>query len=953
MNSDLRAQLLELGFSLSQARAAVAAGNGTVESATEWIFENNSKAVSSHADSVGTNKAQDAPTLHLRDEQDDAFESDLQRALAESSRSQPVATTQSTESSIASSDSNSVKKIKINITRNQGSTPDTPLLPLSSRHKEEEMQAMNATRVAEATRRAEQLKKERMEARLARQRALEDLKQDKENRKLKGHAKPDSTSVSNTSTSNSTSGVMSTANSLPPTTTPISVGVATKGRHTMVQLRLKNGTILKRSYDSNDKLKDLFELARSEDGNIGSADISLIQPFPRREFTIADSDLTLSEAELCPSCSLNVFVQTPIPAPQPIVPNSWLPVDVEMEEPSSGQVQEPNENDSDEDQSLDDDNAGEDADEDEVVDEVEEEEAENEANDDDDMMHAMPMPFHPPQHPVPGNRRTRIPFSGAGHSLGSSSSSGAGNQPEVPVDSTSANADALRRQRILDAMANRTGNQSIEDTKILDKRLKKTKERTIPTLQSLCCYEVAVMLTAKDAKSVKNLKLLGENIGSQAAEGIVQELIKLKQLDQLTFKRLYRWYECVLFDVAKVENSIVNIVLDAYPRATDSLMDAIGASQSRSLTYLSLKECTFLTDNGLSNIGRFEELEFLDLSHCRVTDKTLEFILDLKNLNTLQLSATKITSNGLARAISRAVWKSTLQTLDVSYCEGISGSSVLVNLQELLNIRSLRLNNTLAFDQSPVRVPDQKAFTRLQTLDLARTPITSEDLITLIPRFKAVELLNLNSCIHISTTALECCANELNALENISFPNREHDLITVLPIAAGFLYVGDEAILSLSAAVNLQVLSLAGTKLTDVGSAVFIHMSSLKELLLDRTNIGDKTMEYLRDLGRLEILSLQRCERLTTAGMVLLGRCGFFSIKLKRLNLGYNKFIHDEALPVFARCHELNTLNLEYTDVSQERALRLQYSLPALKQLRIQGVTNGAVYEENPRPTFT
>lgn len=69
------------------------------------------------------------------------------------------------------------------------------------------------------------------------------------------------------------------------------------------------------------------------------------------------------------------------------------------------------------------------------------------------------------------------------------------------------------------------------------------------------------------------------------------------------------------------------MVLDAYSRATDSLMDVIGGSQARSLAYLSLKECTFLTDTGFRNIARFEFLEFLDLSHCRITDKTLEFTL--------------------------------------------------------------------------------------------------------------------------------------------------------------------------------------------------------------------------------------------------------------------------------------------------------------------------------------
>jgi Leucine-rich repeat (LRR) protein len=74
--------------------------------------------------------------------------------------------------------------------------------------------------------------------------------------------------------------------------------------------------------------------------------------------------------------------------------------------------------------------------------------------------------------------------------------------------------------------------------------------------------------------------------------------------------------------------------------------------------------------------------------------------------------------------------------------------------------------------------------------------------------------------------------------------------MTALPLThldlSDFKFIGDEAILSLAEAKNLQMLSLSGTMLTDVGSAVLIHMSSLKELLLDRTDIGDKSMEYLR-----------------------------------------------------------------------------------------------------------
>lgn len=56
-------------------------------------------------------------------------------------------------------------------------------------------------------------------------------------------------------------------------------------------------------------------------------------------------------------------------------------------------------------------------------------------------------------------------------------------------------------------------------------------------------------------------------------------------------------------------------------------------------------------------------------------------MIDLPYLSTLNLSATKVTTAGLARVIADAEWKSNLQTLDLSYCQGIAGPLVLYNLQ--------------------------------------------------------------------------------------------------------------------------------------------------------------------------------------------------------------------------------------------------------------------------------
>ncbi|KAG0284119.1 hypothetical protein BGZ96_011519 [Linnemannia gamsii] len=990
MNSDLRASLLDLGFNLSQARAAVAAGNTTVESATEWIFANNEAIPPSQA--AAPSQA-DSNTLRLRTGEDDTFDADLQRALAESTKSAPTPSPSIQPSQDHQQDhqpptddasstqqlESSPKKIKINIFKapTASTTPATSSviapLPLTSRHNEQEAEAQNATRLSEANKRAEKVKRDKMEARIARQRALDALKEDRENRKLRNQNPAPTSSTGASSDPPLASTVQEPAIA---TVTP----VASAPSNAMVQLRMKNGSVLKRSFQSTATVKDLFDLTRSEDRNIGNADISLIQPFPRREFTVRDSGLTLSEAGLCPSCSLNVLVQTPILAPQPVTPNpgAWIPSSTgpDSQGPTPMDIDQdagtvhylPHFGNSGQDDNDDDDEENEDEEE-EVEggdnDDGEDEADENEDADDDEIMHALPVIDHiNPNHPfaIPGLGRGRgrgrghgrggMPFSGAGHSLSSSGPVSATNDqdPDQP-EMTPEERDQQRRQRVLEAMTSRAKAQEADkNTLDLTVGAKRVKGREIPSLQSLCCYQVAVMLTAKDSKSNTHLKLWGEHVGSQIGEAVIQELIRLKQLDQLTFKR---FYTC----------PIVNMVLDAYSRATDSLMDVIGGSQARSLAYLSLKECTFLTDTGFRNIARFELLELLDLSHCRITDKTLAFTLNLPYLSTLNLSATKVTTAGLARVIADAEWKSNLQTLDLSYCQGIAGPLVLYNLQELERLRTLKLNSSKAFNMSPVRIPDSKAFSHLLNLDLASTSIDAPDLIALLPSVGTVEKLNLTSCTRVTTEALEQIVSQLKMLQDLKFPSRNHHLTTVLPTASvlplthldlsDFKFIADEAILSLAEAKNLQMLSLSGTMLTDAGSAVLVHMSSLKELSLDRTHIGDKSMEYLRDLGRIEILSLSQVMRLTTVGVNHLGRSAFFSLKLKRLNLKNNPFIHDEALAVFSHCNSLNTLNLDNTDVTEIAALRLQDSLSNLTQLRIQGVTNGEIYQQNPRALLT
>ncbi|KAG0236845.1 hypothetical protein BGW41_000316 [Actinomortierella wolfii] len=899
-NDVLLAQLLSLGLELKQARAAVAAGNTTVEQATEWIFENNSQidqqlsAGSSSATTTSTGALRLRPT-------EDMDDLDLQKAIELSTAPQEPAKAQPT--------TQEKKPIKINIIRaGQASThastpsqqpnppssssttpaavsagsssstsskrerePDTsaassgvtPLLPLiSSRQKEAEFEAENARLKKEAEQLAEKSKKLKQLEREARQRALQAIREDREklkNRQISSvptqsapQPSPSSSSPAGTSTS------MATSERAAAKTT------------TMVQLRLKNGTVLKRSFDSNAPLQQLFDTVFQEDSSIGQ-NIALVQPFPRREFSLLEAQQTLWEAGLCPSCSLIVHLP-PSPSSAPLSPPSAANPSVSMPgswhagpQPLFGQIgghgPEPMDIDDDEDEDYDDNS-----------DDNQDETSEDENSDDHDeegdgLMHILPV-GHGQGHGPPfggrgrgrggiwagrgGRGRGGMPFSGVGHRLssGSGSTAGATESTSSNVDggdiqgTSSSISDSERRRRVWDAMMAR----------------------------------VAQQLTAASASSILT-----------TAE-------------------------------------------------TSPSLTSPGAARSESHKSVLTSEVPSL------------------LSRC-----TYE-VAELRELRVLCLSNTKVTSQGIARTVSKSAWKEQLHTLDLSFCEGIQGPAVLIQVQELLNIHNLRLNSTRAFDRGPILVPDSLGFTKLEELDLARTPISDEDLIAIRSCFPSLEYLNLTGCSQLSDASLEslCMEGEkrMPELSVIKFPNRQSTLQHVLPLAAeqfkqlsqldltGYLNISDETILSLGAAVNLTVLSLAGSKLTDVGSPVIANFSLLREINLDRTLIQDKSMEHFRGLGRLEIISLSHCVGLTVEGIKILSMSASFGRTLEQLNLGHNPDIHDGALPYIEQAHGLMMLNLDFTDVTDARARRLLDTMDNLGRLRFVGITEGERLKE-------
>lgn len=217
-----------------------------------------------------------------------------------------------------------------------------------------------------------------------------------------------------------------------------------------------------------------------------------------------ESTLTLAEGGLCPSCSLNVFVQAPIPAPQPITPitpttstpGAWLtPEDTPTSnQPEVGQEEDPMDvDDEGHDQAEEEDGHDEDIDDDD-----EDHEDDEDEDDDDDMMHALPVQFNPGHHGMPGRGRGRgrgMPFSGAGHSLsegsGPTTAASGNGSTTPPQELTTVEADTQRRQRFLEAMENRAKAKEQDQGQTSLNPIKHLKPKEIPSLRSRCAYEVA------------------------------------------------------------------------------------------------------------------------------------------------------------------------------------------------------------------------------------------------------------------------------------------------------------------------------------------------------------------------------------------------------------------------------------------------------------------------------
>lgn len=134
--------------------------------------------------------------------------------------------------------------------------------------------------------------------------------------------------------------------------------------------------------------------------------------------------------------------------------------------------------------------------------------------------------------------------------------------------------------------------------------------------------------------------------------------------------------------------------------------------------------------------------------------------------------------------------------------------------------------------------------------------------------------------------------------------------------------VTDEGVASVARMRNLRQLDLSETAVTDKGLAKLKGLQ-LRELFLWRLNITDAGVAHLREMKSLERLILDET-RVTDAALADIAHLNNLQ---HWLGLCYTQ-ITDEGLEQLSGLKKLEHINLLYTDISREAALKLKQQLP-------------------------
>lgn len=296
---------------------------------------------------------------------------------------------------------------------------------------------------------------------------------------------------------------------------------------------------------------------------------------------------------------------------------------------------------------------------------------------------------------------------------------------------------------------------------------------------------------------------------------------------------------------------------------------------------LNLSDCHRINSSALWSLSGMSYLKELDLSRCsKVNDAGIKHLLSIRTIETLCISETSVTTNGVT--LLSSLKKLTKLDLGGLFITDIA----LESLQVLTNLQHLDLwGSDISNEGASILVK----FPNLNFLNLAWTKVT------VLPNLPSITCLNMSNCSIHSIFKGEL--NEKKAqLKKLTLSGTSFKDVT-----KAFSYIDP---------VFLSFLDLSNSSLRDL--SFLPSMNALEYLDLSGNMIGDDSVEFIASIGaNLETLNLSNT-RVTSNGVGILSG---HVLKLETISLSSTP-IDDLAILYIAMMPSLKVVNMKGTNVT-------------------------------------
>lgn len=693
---------------------------------------------------------------------------------------------------------------------------------LKSRYEPNEEQKLLRERFYEKERLEAQssYKKQRLEDKKAKMRILDEIEQDRKEKKLSLQAKPAHVDKS------------------PKTTRPMHLSSMKSGECALL-IRLPTGSSKKLNFSKDVHLSQVLSSLLSDDLLDATLQYNILQSFPKKIYSADEMNKTLEELHLCPSSMLIVQLVKQ-PSDHALLFDTDTGHHLETEVSNSSSETE----------------AASSHPETEAASDVEME-TNNESSrtaSDAEITH----------NPSDQSLRMRSRLLNLKKDA-MDQSSGSQDQPARQNDLMQADDvrehanDRSRNTLFADAMKKRF--QAKEEAKASDGNAEHHIHRNIPSLQSLCSSCVAFELSKLTTHIVNSMSKLQSKAANQV-------ITALKDKKMFNHKLLQLFIPCKLQELK----------LDFYVLCANDIIEKLRFHTT--LKRLSLISAICITDKSLQlSLKALTHLEYLNLTGCeKLTSDILNTIKDLPRLKVLVLDKVKISNESLQMYLGHTPH---LIQLSLNYCpinehafQHAPRMNTLVNLSlnhtkvaccdflyAFPNLMQLNLRNTLITDDQLVYIQQIK---KIEILELFATPVTNEGLKHLnglsiqklaLPNRTTVNdetiaiikglplsILDLSDHISITNASLKSIAT-MTSLVNLSLSNTK---------------ITDEAFACIENLKQLEVLNVSRCNLTNNIAFVLKSLPSIHTLNLSSTKIDDDIIPTLTKCQNIYKLNLSR-----------------------------------------------------------------------------------------------